>query len=226
MGILNVVVSMFGKHFFYSFGGAVMVLAMVCIPASAFALDPLTLILLRVVRDKVLSTGLETAVERVPSPSVQHVPQTNLPLGLNDGQLKRLIDEGFVHLSSSQRSEVYDSVRRILLDPTNAADAPGIVADLAVKAAAVLQALESLSGLSTDRKREIAREAGEEYAKMPLDTRDELTEVLRQRIMPLPSDLNGMILSEIDRVRLTLPPAVPAERQPVPDAPMVAPQPR
>ncbi len=185
--------------------------------APAHALDPLTLILLRLVRDKVISTGLESAVERAGKASIAVAPSTSgLPMGLNDSRLRRLIDEGFIHLSYEQRGEVFDSVRRILMDPANAADGPGIVADLALKAAGVRQAIESISRLSPARKREIAREAGEEYGRLPAETRDDFTAVLRKRVVPLPDDLNAQILAEIDRVKLTLAPLPPTPPTPKP----------
>ena len=187
--------------------------------APAHALDPLTLILLRLVRDKIISTGLESAAERAATaPNVMAPATPGLPSGFNDTQLRRLIDEGFIHLSYDQRGEVFSSVRQILMDPANAADGPGIVADLALKAAGVRQAMESISRLSPERKREIAREAGEEYGKLPAETRDDFTAVLRKRVVPLPDDLNAQILAEIDRVKLTLatppPPPKPAPATP------------
>ena len=184
---------------------AVMLASIVLPVAPAHALDPLTLILLRLVRDKVISAGLESAAEHASKAASAVAPSAaGLPLGMNDTQLRRLINEGFIHLSYEQRGEVFSSVRQILMDPANAADGPGIVADLALKAAGVRQAIESISRLSPERKREIAREAGEEYMKLPPDTRDDLTDVLRKRVVPLPDDLNAQILAEIDRVKLTL----------------------
>jgi hypothetical protein len=173
--------------------------------APAYSIDPLTLILLRLVRDKVISAGIERAVEAgtaaLASPAVVPPVTPALPLAMDDAQLRRLIDEGFVHLTWQQRSEVYESVRAILLDPRNSWEAPSIIADLAVKASAVRQAHESLSTLSAERKRRIAVEAGEEYQGMPPETRDELASVLRARMVPLPTDLTEMILAEFDRVR-------------------------
>ena len=193
---------------------AVMLASLVLPVAPAHALDPLTLILLRLVRDKVISAGLESAAEHASKASCAVAPSVaGLPLGMNDTQLRRLINEGFIHLSYEQRGEVFSSVRQILMDPANAADGPGIVADLALKAAGVRQAIESISRLSPERKREIAREAGEEYMKLPPGTRDDLTDVLRKRVVPLPDDLNAQILAEIDRVKLTL--TTPSKPAPV-----------
>ena len=136
--------------------------------------------------------------------------QPALPLSMDDTQLRRLIDEGFVHLSYTQRTEVYDHVRRILLDPANALEAPLLIADLAQKASAVRQAHEALSNLSAVRKQRIATEAREAYEKMPPETREELASALRARLVPMPGDLTDMILAEFDRVRAQSPLPAPA----------------
>ena len=193
-----------------------LVLAAVCAPAHS--LDPLTLILLRIVRDKIISAGIEGAVDRASAayaatpPAASQPALPTLPLGMDDTQLQRLIDEGFVHLTTAQRMEIYEAVRRILLDPKNAAEAPAIIADLAFKASAVRQAHEALNNLSTGRKQRIAAEAREEYEKMPPETREELATVLRARVVPMPADLTDMILAEFDRVQAqTALPQTPAK---------------
>jgi len=175
---------------------------LLCLPA--YALDPLTLLLLRAVRDKVISAGIESSVDRATAPSNARPPvsaQPGYPLGMDDTQLRRLIDEGFVYLTEGQRDEVYQHVRRILQDPKNAPEVPSIIADLAVKASAVRQAHEALNNLPMARKQRIAAEAREEYERMPADTREELAGVLRARLVPMPTDLTDMILAEFDRVR-------------------------
>ena len=187
---------------------------LVTLCAPAHSLDPLTLILLRIVRDKVLSAGIERALDRatpsVNAPLAARPTLPSLPLGMDDAQLRRLIDEGFVHLTGAQRDEVYAHMRRLLLDPKNAAEAPALIADLAVKASAVRQAHEALSNLSPARKQRIAVEAREAYESMPPDTREELAVALRARVVPMPADLTDMILAEFDRVRA---------RPPLPDNP-------
>lgn len=206
------------------------VIAMICAPA--FSADPLTLLLLRLLRDKIISAGIESAAEHASSqwntapvaPSLPGVPFA----GFDDTQLRQLIDEGFVHLTSAQRDEVYSSVRRIIADPKHAAEVPAIIADLAIKASAVRQAHEQLNALSFAQKRRIADEAREEYEKMPLETREQMASVLRQRLVPLPADLTDMILGEFDRVRaqIVTPPvalAAPPPSTAPPAAPAAAP---
>jgi hypothetical protein len=179
------------------------VMAIFCTPA--FSTDPLTLLLLRMLRDKIISVGIESAAENVMQPRSQKPAASSLPglpyAGFDDAQLRRLIDEGFVHLSAAQRGEVYVSVQRIIADPKNASDVPGIIAELAIKASGVRQAHEQLNALPMAQKRQIAAEARAEYEKMPVETREQMASVLRQRLVPLPADLTDMILSEFDYVR-------------------------
>jgi hypothetical protein len=204
--------------------GVFLVVLIAMFSAPAFGADPLTLLLLRVIRDKIISAGIESAVEHA---GRRASPQTAAPAllrslpglpyaGFDEPQLRQLIDEGFIHLSASQRSEVFAGVMRIVSDPKHAADVPAIITDLAIKASAVRQAHEQINALPFARKRQIAAEAREEYEKMPVDMREQMASVLRQRMVPLPADLTDMILAEFDQVRARTasaqptPPAVPA----------------
>ena len=203
-------------------------LAMALFCAPAFSADPLTLLLLRLLRDKFISAGIESAVEHASSrpstpPVAPSLPDVPYPYaGFDDAQLRGLIDEGFVHLTSAQRNEVYSSVRRIIADPQHAAEVPAIIADLAIKASAVRQAHEQLNMLSLAQKQRIANEAREEYEKMPAESREQMASALRQRLVPLPADLTDMILGEFDRVR-TLPQSTPPVVPAAPFAPTAAP---
>ena len=169
---------------------------------AAYALDPLTLILLRIVRDRVVTAGLESAYDKATTPSaVIPAPGTRLPMGLDDAGLKRLIDEGFVHLTLAQRQEVFEATRQILRDPGNVNIADSLVAELAGKTSAVRQAHDELRKLTPERKRQIAQEARSEYEKMAPESREELASAIRARMIPMPSDLTDMILAEFDRSR-------------------------
>jgi hypothetical protein len=173
-------------------------------PSIAFAVDPLTLFLLRMLRDQIISSGIEMAIEGVqrnePQPVLVIPPA---PYDLDDRKLRTLIDEGFVHLSSAQRDEVFASVKRILSDPENAAIRPYLVQDLAIKASAVRQAHEQLGTLSQAQKRALAAEAREEYEKLPPEERRQMIQVLQSGVVPLPRDLNDMIVAEFDSVQAT-----------------------
>lgn len=171
-------------------------------PSVVFAADPLTLFLLRMLRDQIISAGMEAAIEgaqRDEPRSTLVIPPA--PYDLDDQKLRTLIDEGFVHLSSAQHEEVFASVKRVLSDPKNAAMRPYIVQELAIKASAVRQAHEQLTNLSQAQKRAIAAEARTEYEKLPPDERQQMFQVLQSGVVPLPRDLNEMILAEFGSVQ-------------------------
>lgn len=174
-------------------------------PSVSFAAEPLTLLLIHIIRQQIES-AVENAIEqarRERERPVLVIPPA--PYDLDDYKLRALIDEGFVHLSRSQREEVFASVKRILSDPQNAAMRPMLVHELAVKASAVRQAHERLAALSQAEKKALAAQAREEYEKLPAEERQQMVQVLQMGVAPLPRDLNEMILAEFSSV-----PAAPA----------------
>jgi hypothetical protein len=198
--------------------------------SAAFAADPLTLILLRILRDQIITAAAEAAYERLQEPERPAGPIVfpAHPYDLDDARLRTLIEEGFVHLSSAQRDEVFASVKRILADPRNAPMRFHIIEELALKASAVRQAHEQLNTLSDVRKRALATEAREEYRKLAPEERQQMLAVLQSGVMPIPRDLNDMILTEFRSVpapETVTPPASPgtppAASPPASPAPVV-----
>jgi hypothetical protein len=169
-------------------------------PSVSFAAEPLTLLLIHIIRQQIES-AVEDAIEnarRERERPVLVIPPA--PYDLDDQKLRALIDEGFVHLSSAQRDEVFTSVKRILTDPDNAALRPMLVQELAVKASAVRQAHERLANLSHGEKKALAVQARGEYEKLTSEERQQMIRVLQAGIAPLPRDLNEMILAEFSNV--------------------------
>ena len=95
------------------------------IAAPATAADPITLILLRLLRDQIVTSAASRAIDSATDDKNTRTalapPPTKpgRPFGMDDAQLRRLIDEGFVHLLPPQRDEVFASVKRIIDDPKN-----------------------------------------------------------------------------------------------------------
>lgn len=170
--------------------------------SASFAVEPLTLILLRVLRDQLITSSAQAVVEGVQResdrPGVAILPPP--PYALEDRKLRTLIDEGFVHLTAAQRDEVFTGVRRGLADPKNAHLQPMIIQELALKASAMRQAHEQLNNLSYGEKKAIAGQARYEYTGMSSGERLQMIQVLQSGIAPIPRDLNDMILAEFDRV--------------------------
>ena len=165
---------------------------------TVHAAEPLTLFLLKMLRDQLASAAIESAVNSIP-PAVEK-PSTSNALagvyGVNEEQLRALIDAGFVHLTSSQRADVYASLTRMLADPRNALARPLIIEELAQHASAVRSAHERLAALTTAEKRAIAIDARSEYERLQPQERDQLMQLLKAGVAPIPRDLNDLILAE------------------------------
>ncbi len=163
-------------------------------PLQVQAAEPLSMFLLKLLRDQAISAGIEHAVTGALAPPP--VPLTNV-YGITEEQLRGLIDEGFVHLTPAQRAEVYSSLTRILTDPKNALARPLIIEELAVQASVVRGTLERLAALTIAEQRAIVADARAEYARLPEEDRVRLVRLLQARVAPIPRDLNDQILAAL-----------------------------
>jgi len=173
-----------------------LLLAFAAVPLHAQAAEPLTMYLLKMLRDQMVSSAIESAVESRPQTPASPAPSFEGIYGVSAEQLRGLIDTGFVHLSATQRSEIYGSLVKQLADPRNAAARPLIIEQLALKAAAVRGALERLQALSFEEKRAIAADARGEYERMTDEERGQMVRLLQLRLAPIPRDLNDLIRAE------------------------------
>lgn len=172
--------------------------------APAQAAEPLTLFLLKLLRDQMATSVLESAVNALPPATAKPPPVPTALVGVygvTEQQLKGLIDAGFVHLSTAQRAEIYSSLTRMLADPKNALARPLIIEELAQQASAVRGAHERLAALTAAEKRAIAADARTEYERLPAAERDQLRQLLQARVAPIPRDLNDLILAEFTAAR-------------------------
>jgi len=175
------------------------------------AAEPLSAILIELLRQQIASavgSSIGEAFEKSQNekkPKALVLPRAQYDL--DDTQIQALIDEGFVHLTPAQRREVFASVKATLADPKNAHLRPVIVQELALKAAAVRTAHEQLDNLSAAQKQTIAVQAGAQFEKMPPQDRQQMMQVLQTGVVPIPRDLNEMILAEFRRVAAAEPQA-------------------
>jgi hypothetical protein len=175
------------------------------VAAPAQAAEPLTLFILKMLRDQMASAAIESAVNTAAAPAAPKPQPRALEgvHGIGDEQLRGLIDVGFVHLSPAQRDEVYTSLVRMLADPRNAAARPLIIEELARQASMVRAAHERLAALSAADKRAIALDARAEFERLPREERDRLLQLLRSGMAPMPRDLNDLILAELNAAALS-----------------------
>jgi hypothetical protein len=156
----------------------------------ARALDPLSLIVLRMLRDHVISSQLEAAFApgeaQHPAPSMQKYPR----------DLKGLVDQGFPHLDAGQRRAVHDRLSEMMNDPQHAAQRDLILNEFIRGASAARRAHQTLATLTDEQKRTIAVEAAAAYRGKEPEALQEAIGLLRSSAVPIPSDLRELMLAE------------------------------
>lgn len=164
-------------------------------PASA---DPILLFLLGIARDMVINhaTSPDKSLEPVqPMPDFSRVyPGTSVEPEV----LRRLIDDSFLYLNDKQRQEIFDQLNAALLNPKNAAIRGTMIEYFAERALAVRAAQLKLAKLPYSEKQRMAAEFKAQIATMPPEDRDQLGEVLRSGLLPVPNDLNQLLLAAFD----------------------------
>ncbi|MGH8675487.1 MAG: hypothetical protein ACREVG_14400 [Burkholderiales bacterium] len=170
---------------------------LVTLAASAPAADPVLMLLLSVAREIIFSAARErltapSAPE--PAPAVTVYPGTVV----EPAQVRRLIDEGFSYLTGAQREEVYESLHASLIDPKNAAVRASMIEYFAERAIAMRAAQDRLANLSQPEKSRLAMEFRKQVAELPAEEAAQLAELLRRQVLPVPRDLNDMLLAELD----------------------------
>ncbi|MDP1672706.1 MAG: hypothetical protein Q8L65_06250 [Burkholderiales bacterium] len=178
--------------------GVGVTLLLVAVTVPVHAAEPLTLFLLKMLRDQIATSVIESAVNSAKRPTASApvvAPALVGVHGVDEIQLRGLIDTGFVHLSSAQRDEVYASLTRMLADPKNALARPLIIEQLAQQASAVRVAHERIAQLSNAQKRAIVADARAEYERLQPEERIQLVQLLRSGVAPIPRDLNDQMLA-------------------------------
>lgn len=171
--------------------------------ASALAADPLTLIILRMLRDQSISSAIESGA--TPSPQASKpasaaaaVPAPRPP---TEGQwLKGLIDESFIHLGPQQREELLASLQKMLNDPKNQAERANLIAEFTRQAIVMRDAHRYLARLSEDGMKLVAAEARAEFEKLPPEQRRQMMQALQHGVPGMPRELNDMMLAEFNSV--------------------------
>jgi hypothetical protein len=177
---------------------------LLCAPA-AWAFDPFTLLLLRMLRDHAVSSTLEAGVDasqKRPGPDDAIAPRSFAPAQpvSESQQLKATIDESFLHLGPQQRAELHASLMGMLDDPRNAAVRGAILAEFNAQAQALRNSYRMLSRLSESDMRAVASDARGEYERLPPEQRRQLLQALQQGVPGMPKTLQDMMLAEFSSV--------------------------
>jgi hypothetical protein len=163
-------------------------------PARA---DPLLLFLIGIARDMVIShaNNPNKNVVLEPMPDFARVyPGTSVEPEV----LRRLIDDSFLYLSDRQRTEIFDSLHAALLNPKNAAVRGAMIEYFAEKALVIRAAQLKLAKMPYSEKQRMAAEFKDEIATLNAEDRDQLGQLLRSGLLPVPNDLNQLLLAAFD----------------------------
>jgi hypothetical protein len=163
-------------------------------PASA---DPVVMLLLTVARQIIEAQMNKPRSAPLPEfvPDMGRVyPGTSV----EPDHLRQLIDDSFLYLSASQRKEIFDSLNAALLDPRNAAMRGTMIEYFANKALTIRAAQRQLANLSWQEKERLANEFKLEVATLPAEDQAQLGKLLRSGMLPVPSDLNQLLVAAFD----------------------------
>lgn len=169
---------------------------LVAVSAPAAAADPIVMLLLGIAREMAFNAVRDRLLApRDPDPPSG--PTVYPGTTVEPEQVRQMIDEGFGYLNRGQRAEIFESLNASLLDPKNAAVRATTIEYFADRAVAMRMAQDRLKSLSAEEKSQIAAEFRQQVATLPPEEIAKLAELLRRQVLPVPSDLNDMLLAEL-----------------------------
>jgi len=155
--------------------------------------------LLGIARDMVLNHAqMRDSYPRVPEQPMPDFAQVYPGTSVEPDVLRRLIDDSFLYLNSSQRREIFESLNAALLNPRNAAVRGTMIEYFAEKALLVRAAQLQLAKMPYSEKQRMAAEFKAEIASLEQEDREQLGQLLRSGLLPVPSDLNQLLLAAFD----------------------------
>ena len=169
-------------------------------PIAACA-DPLVFFLMSAAREIAASAIAKGAEAAASAPVASRPPVTYPGTAVEPDTLRRVIDDSFAYLSSAQRSEVFASLNEMLLDPKLGPTRATLIEYFLHKALAVRAAQIELGKLSYAEKERLAVQFRHETAELPEDERRQLTALLEQHLLPVPTDLNQLLLARLQEPR-------------------------
>jgi len=169
----------------------------VATPACA---DPILMFLLGVARDMIEAQAAKP--RSAPAPEFSSNPARVYPgTTVEPEQLRRLIDDSFIYLNDAQRKEIFGSLHEALMDPKNAAVRGAMIQYFIDRALTVRAARAQLAQLSTGEKENLAAGFRKEITGLSSEEQARLGELLRTGLLPIPYDLNQMLLAAFDAPR-------------------------
>ncbi|MGH8665189.1 MAG: hypothetical protein ACREUX_13090 [Burkholderiales bacterium] len=178
---------------------ALMLVLVLAFPAApAPAADPLLMFMLGFAKNLLESAIEANAAKPAPAMIVAApAPLPKAPAHMDAADLRALVDESFGYLSSAQRAELLAGLHKALSDPANAPYRDAILAQFVGVARQVSFAHQQLERLSPEDKQALAQRFARNYRTLAPEYQQALSQQLRARALPLPADLNDMMLSAL-----------------------------
>ena len=167
-------------------------------PAAA---DPILMFLIGIAREMVINHGMTPAANRVPELPMPDMSRVYPGTSVEPDVMRRLIDDSFLYLNEGQRREIFDSLNAALLNPKNAAVRGAMIEYFADKALTIRAAQMKLAQMSWRNKQRMAEEFKAELAALPAEDQEQLGKLLRSGLLPVPGDLNQLLLAAFDAPR-------------------------
>jgi hypothetical protein len=154
------------------------------------------MLLLGVARDMIES---HASKRDIPAPAyVPDLAKVYQGTTVEPDHLRRLIDDSFPYLSDAQRKEIFASLNEALADPKNAAMRATLIQYFIERALTVRAAQMKLAEMSWREKQQLAGEFRKEIATLSDEDRAQLGELLRSGMLPVPTDLNQLLLAAFE----------------------------
>jgi len=175
-----------GRSLFFAF------LLALALPAQA---DPLTMFLFGAAK-QILSAARPDTPPQAPA----SLPQSTVYPGtvIEPALVRRVIDDSFVYLTQDQREEVFQALHAELMKPENFAVRAPMLDHFIQRALQVREAQLQLTRLSSREKQDLAATFRKEIQALPPEEVAPLREVLSKGLLPVPPDLNRLLLTQLD----------------------------
>jgi hypothetical protein len=169
--------------------------------APARAGDPLLMFVLGFAKN-LLDSSISASKKRAPEPAVvAPLPPQKHASAMTEADLRALADASFTHLTAGQRRELVDGLERTLADPANNAHRESIIHQFVNVARQIQFTQAQLNRLSSEQKQGLAEQFAANFRQLSSADQHAVLEQLRARTMPVPADLNEMMLTALATAR-------------------------
>jgi hypothetical protein len=180
-------------------------------PARAF--DPFTMIIFGIARE-IMYEAFQNS-QRPRPPNEQPLPEVYPGTMVEPRKLREMIDESFFYLSERRRSEIFLAFHEELLKPKNALVRASMIQYFTERAYAVRSAIDRLSKLTEPELRQLTTQFAAQARALSPEERMQLRKVLDEGLLPVPPDLNRMLVAAV--AEIPQPPVDQASANPPPN---------